>query len=140
MKKIASILFVLIFAFTASANNLPKNDFNQAINEKNQKADKVEVYYFHGDRRCVTCKAVGSVSQELVESKYKDNPKVKFIEINIDESGNEEIVKKFQVTASGLYVYNGEDIVNITVFAFQNAITNPDKLKNKLIQLISRDL
>jgi hypothetical protein len=140
MKKIASFLFVLIFAFTASANNLTQSDNNQAKNDDPQKVDKIEIYYFHGTRRCETCKAVGNVSQTLLETKYKENPKVTFVEINYDEPGNEEIVEKFQVTGSGLYVYNGKDTDNITAFAFQYALTNPDKLKNKLIQLINRDL
>lgn len=139
MKKIFSILFVVIFFQTNSSFAVQSDDFF-GVQESVTATDKVVVYYFHGDRRCVTCKAVGSVSQELVESKYKDNPKVKFIEINIDESGNEDIVRKFRVTGSGLYVSNGVDNVNITAFAFQYAINNPDKLKNKLIQLINRDL
>jgi hypothetical protein len=140
MKKIASFLFVLIFVFTASANNLAQSDNNQSKIDDTQKVDKIEVYYFHGVRRCETCKAVGNVSQTLLETKYKENPKVAFIEINYDEPGNEAIVEKFQVSGSGLYVYNGKEPVNITAFAFQYALTNPDKLKNKLIQLINRDL
>ena len=137
MKKIMNSLLVLLFAFnTIACNNTQSN--NTQTSDSTIKTKKVEVYYFHGTRRCATCKAVGSVSQELVESKYKDNPNVKFIEINIDEPGNEELTEKFQVSGSGLYVYNGKDIENITAYAFQYAYTNPDKLKNKLIELIDK--
>jgi hypothetical protein len=137
MKKLFSALFVLAFVFIASSNE-PILSNNNLGESKGSEVSKVEVYYFHATRRCVTCKALGTVSQELIENKYKD--KVKFIEINIDEEGNEEIIEKFQVTGSGLYVYNGDKIVNITAYAFQYAINNPDKLKSKLIQLISRNL
>ena len=139
MKKAGNTLLLLLFAFNAIAcsnaqsnNNLPSDD--------STKTKSLEVYYFHGNRRCVTCIAVGDVSSELVKSKYGNNPKVKFIEINIDEPGNEELVEKFQVSGSGLYVYNGKDIQNVTAFAFQHARTNPDKLKDKLIELINKDL
>jgi hypothetical protein len=137
MKKLFSSLFVLAFVFTAFSN-VPVQSNTNLADTKDSEVSKVEVYYFHGTRRCVTCKAVGSVSQELIERKYKDQ--VKFIEINMDEEGNEDLIEKFQASGSGLYVYNGDKIVNITAYAFQYAINNPDKLKNKLIQLISRNL
>jgi hypothetical protein len=38
-------------------------------------------YYFHSTHRCVTCKAVGRVSRELVEDKYGGNNNVEFIRI-----------------------------------------------------------
>lgn len=140
MRKIANIIFVLIFTFSATVCNSAQNNDNFDTADSTTKVEKVGIYYFHGTRRCATCIAVGSVSQELVESKYNDNPKVKFIEINIDEPGNEKLAEKFQVSGSGLYVYNGEDIENITAYAFQYARTNPDKLKNKLIELIDKNL
>lgn len=140
MKKIVNPLLVLLFAFNAIACNNTQSNNNLTSDESSVKTKKVKIYYFHGTRRCATCKAVGSVSQELVESKYKDNPNVKFIEINLDEPGNEELAEKFQVSGSGLYVYNGEDIENITAYAFQYANTNPDKLKSKLIELIDKNL
>ena len=140
MRKIANILFVLIFTFSATVCNSSQNNENLAKDDKTSKVEKVEVYYFHGTRRCTTCIAIGEVSSELVKSKYGNNKSVKFIEINIDEPGNEELAEKFQVSGSGLYVYNGEDIENITAYAFQYARTNPDKLKDKLIELINKDL
>lgn len=139
MKKTGTSLLMLLFALNVIAcNNTQSN--NNLTSDDSTKIENLEVYYFHGTRRCVTCIAVGEVSSELVKSKYENNPNVKFIEINIDEPGNEELVEKFQVSGSGLYVFNGKDIENITAFAFQYARTNPDKLKDKLIELINKDL
>lgn len=101
---------------------------------------KVEVYYFHGTRRCETCKAVGKVSSELIENEYSDNKDVCFIEVNYDEEGNEALVEKFEVTSSSLYVYNHEKIINLTTYAFQYAKTNPDKLRSRLKTLINKNL
>lgn len=140
MKKIVNPLLVLLFAFNAIACSNAQSNNNSSSDDSTVKTKKVEVYYFHGTRRCVTCIAVGEVSSELIKSKYGNNPNVKFIEINIDEPGNEELVEKFQVSGSGLHVYNGKDIEDITAFAFQYARTNPDKLKDKLIELINKDL
>ena len=140
MIKITNILFALIFTVSAIACNSSQNNKNLAKDDDTTKVEKVEVYYFHGTRRCATCIAVEEVSSELVKDKYGDNPNVKFTEINIDEPGNKELVEKFQVTGSGLYLYNGKDIKNLTAMAFQYARTKPDKLKNKLIELINKNL
>lgn len=139
MKKTGNTLLMLLFVLNAIACNNPQSN-NNSSSDDSTKIENIEVYYFHGTRRCVTCIAVGEVSSELVKSNYEDNENVKFIEINIDEPGNEELVEKFQVSGSGLYVFNGKDIENITAFAFQYARANPDKLKDKLIELINKDL
>lgn len=139
MKKTGNTLIMLLFVLNVIAcNNTQSN--NNLTADDSTKTENLEVYYFHGTRRCVTCIAVGEVSSELVKSKYENNENVKFIEINIDEPGYEELVEKFQVSGSGLYVFNGKDIEDITAFAFQYARSNPDKLKEKLIELINKDL
>jgi len=140
MKKTGISLLLFLFVLNVVACNNPQSNNNSSSDDRTVKTKKVEVYYFHGTRRCVTCIAVGDVSSELVKSKYENNPNVKFIEINIDEPGNEELVEKFKVSGSGLHVYNGEEIEDITAFAFQYARANPEKLKDKLIELIDKNL
>lgn len=139
MKKLLILLFSMELIFSLGSCNAQESQKAEQLNQKSA-IEKVQVYYFHGTRRCVTCKAVGQVSQELVEDKYGDNDKVEFIEIDYDVPGNEELVKKFEVTSSGLYVYNGKDDINLTSFAFQYAKTDPDKLRNKLVKLIDKNL
>ncbi|OQX77118.1 MAG: hypothetical protein B6D61_07715 [Bacteroidetes bacterium 4484_249] len=139
MKRLLILLFSIELIFSLGSCNAQKSQDGDKPNQKSG-VDKVQVYYFHGTHRCATCKAVGRVSRELVESKYGDNEKVEFIEIDYDVSGNEELVEKFDVTSSGLYVYNGEEDINLTAFAFQYARTDPDKLRNRLIKLINKNL
>ena len=136
MKKIVNSLLVLFLAINAIACNNTQSNNNLSSAPDSLDTKTVEVYYFHGTRRCATCKAVGNVTKDLIENKFAENQNVKFIEINFDEEGNEEIVEKFQVTGSGLYVYNGKDIENLTAMAFQYARTNPKKLKAKLTKII----
>ena len=139
MKKLLSLLFsvVLIFSLnSAYAQVEGQTEENAEISEKS----KVEVYYFHGTRRCETCKAVGKVSKDLVDKKYGSNENVSFIEIDYDEEGHEALVEKFEVTSSGLYVYNQKEVVNLTTYAFQYAVTNPQKLESKLKNTINKNL
>ncbi|RLD79185.1 MAG: hypothetical protein DRJ10_09230 [Bacteroidetes bacterium] len=139
MKKLLILLFSIELIFSLGSCNAQESKKSEKLNQKST-IEKVQVYYFHGTRRCVTCKAVGQVSRELVENKYGDNDKVEFIEIDYDVPGNEELVEKFEVISSGLYVYNGKDDINLTSFAFQYAKTDPDKLRNRLIKLIDKNL
>ena len=59
MRKITNILFALIFTVSATACNSTQNNENLTKDDKTTKVKKVEVYYFHGTRRCATCIAVG---------------------------------------------------------------------------------
>ena len=72
---------LLVVLFSSALMISVVSSFAQETNLVEKKAveleiAKVEVYYFHGTRRCETCKAVGKVSKELVEYKYGDNENV----------------------------------------------------------------
>lgn len=139
MKNLLILVFSMALLFSLDSCNAQENQQTEKLNQTSA-INKVQVYYFHGTRRCVTCKAVGKVSEELVESNYGDNKNVEFIEVDYDAPGNEELVEKFKVTSSGLYVYNGKDKINLTSFAFQYAKTDPEKLQKRLIKLIEKNL
>lgn len=135
-------LFIVLFSMSLVFCVLPSfAQDNNTVDEKvdSKEAVKVDVYYFHGTRRCETCKAVGNVSKGVVEDKYGDNENVRFIEIDFDQPGNEDLVEKFEVTSSSLYVYNQTDVINLTTYAFQYAKTNPDKLRSKLKSTINKN-
>lgn len=132
-------LFLVLFGLGCSA------DKTETVAEKRatpiiQSTAKVQVYYFHGDRRCVTCQAVGAVAETTVSEKFGANPDVAFLEVNIDRAENEKLAEKFQVSGSGLYLLAHEKIEDLTAFAFQNARTAPEMLTNKLTELINQNL
>ena len=61
---------------------------------------KVEIYYFHYTRRCVTCMAVENVTKEALEEIYTSqlkNEDIVFKTINLDEADSEEIAEKLNV-------------------------------------------
>ncbi|MBC8320845.1 MAG: hypothetical protein H8E34_09000 [Bacteroidetes bacterium] len=142
MKKVLILMFSIGLIFSLGSCNAQetKDSENSEKTDPTITVEKVEVYYFHGTRRCTTCKAVGRVAQALVQNKYGNNKKVEFVEIDYDVPGNEDLVEKFEVTSSGLYVYNGVEVINLTSLAFRYATTDPDKLRDKLTELIDKNL
>lgn len=91
------------------------------------------IYYFHGDRKCKTCKSVGAQAKEVAAELN-----VKFYDVNIDQEQNKELAKQFQATGSSLMIMHAKSgkIEDLTNFAFRNAISNPqgyiEKLKSTL--------
>ena len=68
---------------------------------------KVVLYYFHGTRRCNTCRTIESYAQEAVEGKFKDALEagtLNWTVLNTDESENAHFVKDFGLVSSSLVV------------------------------------
>ena len=81
-------------AVTAKAQSGQVNDF-------------VEILYFHGKQRCVTCRSIEQNTKELVEAKFarqmKDG-KVVYRVIDISKKENARIAEKYEVTWSSLFL------------------------------------
>lgn len=68
---------------------------------------EVVLYYFHGNRRCNTCKTIESYAQEAVEGKFKDALEagtLNWTVLNTDESENAHFVRDFGLVSSSLVV------------------------------------
>ena len=117
---ILASLFVLFFPFFSLAQA------NTASATK-----KVEVYYFHFEKRCATCNAVESVTKETV---LPYGEKVVFTSVNLDETSGAAVGKKMNVDSQTLLLVCGTERVDLTNEAFLNARTKPEKLK-KAIQV-----
>lgn len=111
-------------------------------------ANHIEVLYFHGSQRCITCRAIESNTLALLDSLYtkeKADGKIVFRVIDISDEKNEKIADKYEVTWSSLFV-NGwkkgkESVNNMTEFGFSYAKNSPDEfkkgLKDKIDQMLS---
>ncbi len=147
MKNVLSIL-ALLLAFTLTTNAQccsQKKDAECATKclptvQQSKTASKVMVYYFHGERRCATCLAVSEVAKSFVAENYKDNKEVMFKQVDISKDENKALAKKYEIASSGLVVCNGKSSKDITAFAFQNARSNPDKLKEELSKQVKEKL
>ena len=98
--------------------------------------DHVEVMYFHGKQRCVTCMAIEKYAREVVEQDFvneKKKGKVVFKVIDISTDEGAKVAKDYRVTWSSLYVNswkNGKETRNnMTPFAFKNARNHSDEFK-----------
>lgn len=107
--------------------------------------DCVEVLYFHGKQRCVTCRAIEQHTKEVLDAKYAkqmQSGKVVWRDIDISQKENEPISDKYRVTWSSLFLVSHKDgkekSENLTEFAFGSARSNPSVFKEGLEQRINQ--
>ena len=69
--------------------------------------DKLEIYHFHPTNQCNSCRAVGAYAEETVNTYFAEelkSGKIVFGHINAQLPENEELVKKYEVTGSSLWL------------------------------------
>lgn len=69
-------------------------------------------YYFHGTRRCVTCKKLEAYTQEAIESGFADELKSGILQwrpVNIDEEGNGHFANDYQLYTKSVILSKQED-------------------------------
>ena len=105
----------------------------------------VEVLYFHGKQRCVTCKAIEKYTREVVYTDFAElvkSGKVRFKEVDISTSEGEKLANKYRVSWSSIYVNvwkNGKEERNdMTQFSFQNARNKTDLFKKEVKKKINQ--
>lgn len=139
MRSLKLFLFSTFIILLAACQN--KNGENSNSNESANLADsqnKINVYYYHGERRCATCKAVGNTAKQTVDKQFSNNQDITFHDINVESVENADLVKKYELSGSGLIVCQGNTKEDLTAFAFQNAMNSPEKLKQKIIETIEK--
>ena len=118
-----TVFFSLLVSFSLSAQTTAKV----------QKEDKaiVDVYYFHFNTRCETCRAVESEAQQDIKELFGND--VTFTAYNLDEKTGEVKGKDLDVNSQTLLVVKGDKKINLTNEGFMYARTDPDKFK-KIIE------
>ncbi|MFO8000623.1 MAG: nitrophenyl compound nitroreductase subunit ArsF family protein [Marinilabilia sp.] len=140
MKKSLSTLafFMLLAVVSVTAqccnSSAQKSDDSQNKSAEVSNVSDVEAYYFHATRRCATCKAVEDVTKEAIKENFGDE--VQFKSINREKQSDHPMMEKHNVSGQTLLIVKGDQSENITNFAFMNARTNPDKLKEKVVETI----
>lgn len=96
----------------------------------------VEVLYFHGKQRCVTCRSIEKLTQEVLATDFAKEMKsgqIKFKTIDISTTEGEALADTYQVSWSSLYLnlWKGkkETRNDMTAFAFKHAKSNPATFK-----------
>ena len=137
MKKLISlsVLLLLVVSFFTVSSIAADKKTQTAVS----KSAKVEVYYFHFTRRCVTCQAVEAESQKAIAALYPVQAKkglITFKSVNLDEKSSEILAKKCNVSGQTLLVISGGKRVDLTEQGFMYAKSSPDKLKAELKRTI----
>jgi len=137
MKKLISlsVLALLVISFFTVSSIAANKKAQTAVS----KSAKVEVYYFHFTRRCVTCQAVETETQKSILALYPHQAKKGFItfkSINLDEKSSEAIAAKCKAEGQSLLITSSNKRVDLTDKAFMYAKSNPVKLKAELKKTI----
>ena len=143
MKKALLMLTLAIGLFSCSTKSSESQTDVTLVAEDVK--DHVELIYFHGKQRCITCRAIEKFSKEVVDSLVATGvpaDELSFKVIDIDE--NEALADSYEVTGSSLFLvkYNGgqETRDNLTSFGFGNAKSKPDVFKQGLTEKIETAL
>lgn len=131
-----SILIAAIMLLSACGNGVADGS---GVVEPQSSGDCVEVLYFHGKQRCVTCNAIERLTGEVVETDFapqlKDG-KIRFQVVDISTRQGEALADRYEVTWSSLFVNKIKDGKqtdnNMTDFGFSCAKNSPETFKEGL--------
>lgn len=134
MKYIKSaIIAAFIMAVASSCVN---KSVNEAYNESLSSASKVEVVYFHGKQRCLSCRAIERFAKEVVDSGFSGNKAVIFKTVDITTPQGEQIADSYEIAGSALLIIKTEggmeSVEDMTAFAFRNARKNTPVFKRAI--------
>ena len=101
-------------------------------------AQRVEVRYFHGKQRCITCRSIEKCAKEVLNESFASQQKNKKISMKVIDFSTEKgksIAAKHKVSYSSLYIVkigkNGKETrIDLTRQGFQYAKRNPEEFKN----------
>lgn len=115
-----------------------ENDTNYTVATKEAFA-KLQFLYFHGERQCPSCIAIGEETRKILKEQYQglvDAGEMAFREINVDEEINFAIAEKYQIAGSALLLVKTidgkEEISDLTGDGFKLAKNMPDMFKEKV--------
>jgi hypothetical protein len=149
MKNLVGI-FVMILFLTVSGNVSAQCPGNP-VTCKTPKSDcqgkpasvaksELTVYYFHNERRCATCVAVEEETVKALKKLYPDQMhagKFSFVSVNIEDSANDQLVKKLEISGQTLILMKGDKKIDLTNDAFMYARSKPEKLEKKIREAIA---
>ncbi len=137
MKKLISISVIILTIAALSGINAGNPTKNKSVAVSN--SVKVEVFYFHFTRRCVTCQAVETETKNAIASLYPaelKSGKITFRSLNLDEKENLAMAEKCKADGQSLLIISGNNRIDLTDTGFMYAKSKPEKLKSELKKTI----
>ena len=137
MRKIFYLLLTTLVV-ASCGESAPKKNVEHAVADTLQ-ANHIEVLYFHGAQRCVTCRAIETHTSALLDSLYAKelaDGLIQYKVIDISQPEHEAIAKRYEVTWSALLVNSwdeGTECINdLTKCGFSYARHEPQRFKQEL--------
>ena len=130
--------FVLTLTCLLSAcgggNSRPNEQTAQSVSDTARAP--IEIMYFYGKQRCVTCRAIEQVVVELTQNELHEaiaSGQVHFRAV--DWTQETALAERYEVAWSSLIIDCNGEITNLTEKAFTYARQQPDKLKEEILKL-----
>lgn len=111
-------------------------------------AQRVEVRYFHGKQRCITCRSIEKCAKEVLDESFASQQKSKKISMKVIDFSTEQgkpIAANHKVSFSSLFIVKidkkgKETRADLTRQGFQYAKRNPGEFKKILKEEITKVL
>ena len=111
-------------------------------------AQRVEVRYFHGKQRCITCRSIEKCAKEVLEESFASQQKSKKISMKVFDISTEQgklVAADHKVSFSSLFIVKidkkgKETRIDLTRQGFQYAKRNPGEFKKILKEEITKAL
>lgn len=138
MKTIFILFISMSFFFSSSACG------HSTAGEKKQhdasvSGEKVEVYYFHFTRRCISCVNVQKSTERVITENFKEeinNGTLVYNEVNLSEPESREIAESLDVGRQALLVVCGDKKFDLTMQGFMLASRDYERFKEILEEAI----
>jgi outer membrane murein-binding lipoprotein Lpp len=102
------ISLLLVAGCSSLTSNAGKGEMTaQSTNSPNSTVERVEVIHFHPAQQCYSCRTVGEDANETVNLFFApelESGKLVFKEVNLNLPENADLVKKYEVTGSSLWI------------------------------------
>lgn len=135
-----SLTFSIIVAFLITYGFV-----NTEAKEK-PKVDRVEVVYYHGDVRCMTCNKIERLIKKTVKENFEEdikNGKIVFKSVNFDEKENEKFADKYNLFNQTLIITvnkNNKEVKWKNSEKIWELVSNENKFMNYVKLEISKSL
>lgn len=131
-KRLPLISFLLLLTASAFAG------------EVLEAAQKLDIYYFHGQRRCATCLEVEQQTRALIASDFQkelDAGLLKLTVLNLEKPESKALVEKYRIWGSSLLLVNDRgQKIDLTGVGFRSARNKPEQFRQELRAVIRRQL
>ncbi len=139
MKSLVQSLLILMIFVGISCNNQQSGKPAETVAVTGD--GPVEVIYFHGTSRCVTCKTVEAEAKSNIETLYAEHVsagKISFASVNIDEPEGKAVAGRVGVDGQCLMIVKGDHKENIINDGFLYAVKQPEKFREIMKEKIDK--